>query len=76
MEDVLDSFGIVAAEQAIPELDPVAATLLAHVRERAVGADELARATGLSAGELQLGQRSRKLAGLVAEEEGIYRPSG
>ena len=45
-EDVLESFGIAPGGTADPELEPAAATVLEHVRERAVGADELARATG------------------------------
>ena len=51
-EDVLESFGIAPAEQAISELEPTAAAVLEHVRDRAAGADELARDMGLSAGEL------------------------
>jgi DNA processing protein len=75
-EDVLESFGIVAAEQAIPELEPTAAAVLGHVRERAAGADELGRATGLTAGELAAALTELELAGAVTEEEGIYRSAG
>ena len=74
-EDVLESFGVVSAEQAIPELEPTVAAVLEHVRERAAGADELARATGLTAGELAAALTELELAGAVTEEEGIYRPA-
>jgi DNA processing protein len=75
-EDVLESFGIVPPDRAPPELEPTAAAVLEHVRERAVGADELARATGIGAGELAAALTELELAGVVTEEEGIYRPSG
>jgi DNA processing protein len=74
-EDVLESFGIVPVEQAPPVLEPTAVAVLEHVRERAVGADELTRATGLSAGELAAALTELELAGIVTEEEGIYRPA-
>ena len=41
-----------ARSRAAPELGPAAAAVLERVREGAAGADELARATGLGAGEL------------------------
>ena len=73
-EDVLESFGIVATARAAPELAPQAAAVLASVREAARGADELARATGLSADELAVALTELELAGVVNEAEGIYRP--
>ena len=75
-EDVLESFGIVAAERAVPALDETAAAVLEQVRERAAGADELARATGLAAGELAAVLTELELAGVVTEADGIYRPAG
>ena len=74
-EDVLESFGIVPAEPAIAQLGAAASAVLEHVRDRAAGADELARATGLAAGELAAVLTELELAGAVTEEEGVYRPS-
>ena len=71
---MLESFGIVATARAAPELAPQAAAVLASVREAARGADELARATGLSADELAVALTELELAGVVNEAEGIYRP--
>jgi DNA processing protein len=73
-DDVLECFGIVAAECAQPALGTTASSVLVHVREAAAGADELARATALSAGELAVALTELELAGLVIEEEGVYRP--
>ena len=55
------------------ELAPEAAAVLASVRETARSADELARATGLSADELAVALTELELAGVVNEAEGIYR---
>ena len=74
-EDVLESFGLVAAARPEPEVGAHAALVLASVREAAAGADELARATGLSAEELAVALTELELAGAVAEEGGLYRPA-
>lgn len=72
-QDVLESFGILAPARADPDLGETAAAVLARVREGAVGADELARATGFGAGELAAALTELELAGAVAAEEGLYR---
>jgi DNA processing protein len=72
-EDVLESFGLTVAAQQDPELEPEAAAVLAAVREAAVGADELARATGLSAGAVAILLTELELGGLVVEADGVYR---
>jgi DNA processing protein len=72
-EDVLESFGLTVAAPQDPELEPEAEAVLAAVREAAVGADELARATGLSAGAVAILLTELELAGLVAEADGVYR---
>jgi DNA processing protein len=72
-QDVLESFGLAVAPAAEPELGSTAAAVLRQVREAAAGADELARATGLSAGDLAVALTELELAGVVAEEEGVYR---
>ena len=72
-EDVLESYGIEAADRVEADVGPAAATVLARVREGAAGADELARATGLGAGELAAALTELELAGAVQVEEGVYR---
>ena len=76
-EDVLESFGL-AAPGAGGSLSsaPAAAAVLERVREGAAGADELARATGLGAGELAAVLTELELAGAVSQEEGVYRACG
>ena len=75
-QDVLESFGLAALEPAAPELGPAATAVRERVREGAVGADELARATGLGAGELAAILTELELAGKVSQEEGVYRACG
>lgn len=74
-EDVLESFGLAAPVPLDPELGPTATAVLERVREGAAGADELARSTGLRAGELAAVLTELELAGMVNQEEGIYRAS-
>ena len=47
--------------------------MLEHVRTEPAGADELARVTGLTAGELAAALTELELAGAVNEEDGVYR---
>ena len=75
-DDVLESFGIVARERAAPELEPRTRAVLEHVRGAATGADELARAAQLGAGELAAVLTELELAGLVTVDEGIVRATG
>jgi len=72
-QDVLESYGIAAPEPPPLEVAPPAAAVLERVREGAAGADELARATGLGAGELAAALTELELAGAVTQEEGVYR---
>jgi DNA processing protein len=72
-EDVLESYGISAPAPAAVQLGEKATTVLERVREGAAGADELARATGLGAGDLAAVLTELELAGVVAEEDGVYR---
>ena len=72
-QDVLESYGV-----AVPAAEPVevgqpAAAVLESIRVGAAGADELCRATGLSAGELAAVLTELELAGAVSEEDGVYR---
>jgi len=75
-QDVLESYGLAAPVRVAPELGPSAAAVYERVREAAAGADELARATGLGAGELAAALTELELAGVVREEDGVYRAAG
>lgn len=72
-QDVLESYGITAPETTAPELSEAALGLLERLRDCAAGADELARATGLSAGELSVALTELELVGAVREADGVYR---
>lgn len=74
-EDVLESYGVSAPEPATVELGEDAATVLERLRAGPGGADELTRATGLTAGALSAALTELELAGLVGEEDGVYRPA-
>ena len=74
-QDVLESFGLIAPERTEPDVSVAAGLVLSRVRERAASADELARATGLDAGELAVALTELELAGAVQEEGGVYRPA-
>jgi DNA processing protein len=72
--DVLEAIGLEPpppVEAAVD--DPAAATVLAAVAAGAGTADELARATGLAAGEVATALTLLELAGKVAVEEGMVR---
>lgn len=72
-QDVLESYGIVAPEPVAPDLGETAARVLERVREGAVGADELARSTGLGASDVAVALTELELAGVVREEDGVFR---
>ena len=72
-QDVLESYGVAAPERAAPDLNERALGVLERVREGPTGADELARATGLAAGELAVVLTELELADAIKEEDGVYR---
>jgi DNA processing protein len=72
-QDVLESYGLVLAAAAPIELGESAAAVFERIRAGSAGADELCRATGLSAGELAVVLTELELAGVVSEEDGVYR---
>ena len=74
-EDVLESFGLDAPVQPGALVGEVASRVLARIGEAAAGADELARSTGLSAEQLAVALTELELAGVVMEEDGVYRAS-
>ena len=72
-EDVLETFGLVAAGQPPLAVSAVARDVLARLRDAPASADELARATGLPAAELAAALTELELAGAVADGDGVYR---
>lgn len=72
-EDVLELFGLEAAEPEQPELGTAACAVLEHVRDEPRGADAIGRVTGLDAGEVAAALAELELAGLVTESAGVYR---
>ena len=71
--DVLSCFGLEPEPAAAVAVDGAAATLLALLREAPAGADELARRSGLGAGEVARALVELELAGLAAAADGHYR---
>ena len=72
-QDVLEGYGLVGSSAGAVDVGKTAAAVLEQVRAASAGADELTRTTGLSAGELAVVLTELELAGLVNEEEGVYR---
>jgi DNA processing protein len=74
--DVLSALGVEPPEPRTADVSADAARALATVREGPIGADELARETGLEAGRLAAALSELELAALVAVDEGVYRAHG
>jgi DNA processing protein len=72
-EDVLEVFGLEPVRPAVPEPDGVARVLLDRLREGALTADELVRATGVDAAEVSAGLLELELSQAVSLEDGLYR---
>jgi DNA processing protein len=73
-DDVLEAVGIARPEPPeTPVPDGRPATLLTALGDGAATADELARATGLSAGATAAALSALELAGLVEARAGVYR---
>ena len=71
--DVLELYGIEPQAARRRSLDPIAAALMAHLRDAALTADELVRASGLDPGEGAAALMELELAGEVLLEDGVYR---
>jgi DNA processing protein len=71
--DVLDVFGLAAAESEPVELGSSAEKVLARLRDGPASADELARTTGLDAGALASALTELELAGCAVAGGGVYR---
>jgi DNA processing protein len=72
--DVLEVFGIEPeAAPSLPELGEAAARIVACLEVEPAGADGLARALELDAGELAAALTELELAGVVSERDGFFR---
>ncbi len=71
--DVLESFGLTAAERPAPPLSPSAEAMLVRLAEGPASADELVRALGLDAGRVAAALAELDLHELLTETSGIYR---
>jgi DNA processing protein len=72
-KDVLDLFDLAPTSSREAQVSGQGETVLAALREGAVGADELARATGLEAATVAAALTELELAGLASEAGGIFR---
>jgi DNA processing protein len=72
-EDVLELFGLAAAQAPKPKVGATAEIVFARLADGAATADELARAAGLAAGELASALAELELAGVATEADGRYR---
>jgi predicted Rossmann fold nucleotide-binding protein DprA/Smf involved in DNA uptake len=71
--DVLEAFGIAAAETNRVELSPAAELILNRLRDRPAGVDELTRELELPASEVGTALAELELARLVDDCAGVYR---
>src|SRR5437764_10194661 len=72
-EDVLELFGLEPVRAEAAAIGPAAQVVLERVQEEPRGADAIGRATGLDAGGVAAALAELELAGLVAEDAGVYR---
>ena len=73
--DVLEAFGLAAAEPEPESLGPAAQTLLERLRDGALTGDELVRASGIDPAQASAALMELELARRVALEDGVYRAS-
>ena len=71
--DVLETYGLVAVVEVEAEPEGDAAAVLEKLRATAASIDELARATGLSSGDVAAALIELELSGWVSEADGVYR---
>jgi DNA processing protein len=72
-DDVIDALGLARAPPARLALGGAAGAVAALLADGAADGDELARRTGLAAGEVAAALVELELAGVVAEADGVYR---
>jgi DNA processing protein len=73
--DVLEVFGIAAAQQQRVELSPPAELVLSRLRDRPAAPDELTRELAVPAAEIASALAELELASLIDEQAGLYRAS-
>jgi len=73
--DVMELFGITAAEPTSESLGATARTLLERLRDGALTADELVRASGVEPAAVSASLLELELGRRVALEDGVYRAS-
>lgn len=73
--DVLELFGIALTQPDATPLEPAAAKLLERLRDGALTADELVRASGVDPAQASAALIELELARRVALEDGVYRVS-
>jgi DNA processing protein len=74
-EDVLELFDVAPVESTAASLGPAAESLLDRLRDGALTADELVRASGVDPAEASAALMELELARRVALEDGVYRAS-
>ena len=72
-EDVLELFGLKTVRPEPEAVGPAAQAVLARLQEEPRGADALGSATGFGPEEVAAALAELELAGLVAEDAGVYR---
>jgi DNA processing protein len=76
VDDVLELFGLEAADETPADLSPEATAVLARLADSPAGADELIRGSGIDAAEAAAALSELELAGLVTPADGFYRRTG
>jgi DNA processing protein len=71
--DALEHFGLAPPAGVESEVGDVAEEVLARLRDGPLGADELARATGLAAEVVAVALSELELSGIAVAAEGVYR---
>jgi DNA processing protein len=73
--DVLELFDLAPPERARQPLGAEAETVLTRLRDAPLTTDDLVRATGIAAAPVAAALLELELAGLVALDDGVYRPA-
>ena len=73
--DVLEAYGIVLEVGTVEAPGGLPGRLLERLAEQPSSIDELARTLALEPGDVAAGLIELELAGLVSEEDGVYRPA-
>jgi DNA processing protein len=71
--DVLEALGITPPPMRPVEVEGVAATILASLRDGAASADELSRAVNMPSADVAAALVALEIEGLVSSDDGLYR---